>query len=124
MLKSPPCFKKSQLLNMRGPGIILFTKIKSPGIRVGDIDHVGIRNEANKNTLKAIANIIANIKKRNQPRMLFMMRLNFTRFTPDFSPQGKGADSEVSPLWRGSGGGVFDSDMFLFRFFHILNYKL
>jgi hypothetical protein len=73
MLKSP-FFRKSQLLKIRGPGIILLTKIKSPGRSVGDIDPLGIRNEANKKTLIATANIIANIRNRNQPRMFFRIR--------------------------------------------------
>jgi hypothetical protein len=113
MLKSP-FLKKSQLRNIRGPGIILFTKIKSPGIRVGDIDHVGIRNEANKNTLKAIANIIANIKKRNQPRMLFRMRLSFDLFT-EISTQRRvrGSDSLLRNLRK-----------FMYRFITFITFIL
>jgi hypothetical protein len=80
---------------MRGPGIILLTNTKSPGIMVGDIDHVGMTNEANRNTRNAIAKIIENINTRNQPSILFRMRLIFDLFdlSPCPSPQGRGEDS-------------------------------
>jgi hypothetical protein len=120
---------------MRGPGIILFTKIKSPAIRVGYIDHDGIRNEANKNTRTAIAKIMENNTTRNQPRILFRTRFNFFDLfdlSPDPSPQGRGTDSELSPQGRGTDselspqergtdsepspqGGRTDSEVFLFR---------
>jgi hypothetical protein len=119
MLKSP-FRRKSQLLNMRGPGIILLTNTKSPGIMVGDIEPVGIANDANRNTRNAIAKIMENINTRNQPNMLLRMRLIFDRF--DLSPQGKGTASDGSSQWGTDSefspqGRVTESDWLIYRLF-------
>jgi hypothetical protein len=70
------------------------TNTKSPGISVGDIDHVGITNEANKNTRNAIAKIMENITTSNQLKILLMIDVHLD-FFPNTSQHWMDIDSST-----------------------------